>query len=76
MLEFESTPHPHSKGIGASPSLGNLDREIAHWIWYFVGFNQFLGGIIGSTIASQIQALIRYGPVEGEWKVIAAVKIP
>ena len=54
------------KSIGASSSLGKLDREIAEWIWYFVAFNQFLGGVIGSTLASQIQALIRYGPIQGD----------
>lgn len=43
-----------AQGTGQYMSLSQLDVGIAIWIWYFVSFNQFLGGVIGATIASQV----------------------
>lgn len=45
---------PIAQAIGQSFSLSDVDRSIARWIWRFQAFNVLLGGIIGSTLASQV----------------------
>ncbi|GAX72909.1 hypothetical protein CEUSTIGMA_g364.t1 [Chlamydomonas eustigma] len=52
------------QGSGYAFSLSHLDVLIAHWIWGFVAFNQFLGGVIGATVASQVQTIFTAGPLE------------
>ena len=39
----------------------SLEHVISEWIFIFVACNQFLGGVVGSTIVSQLQALTNYG---------------
>jgi hypothetical protein len=52
--------------VGEASSLEILDRDMARWIWYFVAFNQFIGGVFGNTLASQFPVLLREGPWQGE----------
>ena len=52
------------QGTGQCLSLSEVDRQIAHWFWYFSAFNSFVGGIVGSTLASQFLNIIHEGPGE------------
>ena len=55
---------------GRCVSLSQVDRAISQWIWFFAAFNSFLGGVVGSTVVSQVWdgfARAVVGCAEGGW---------